>query len=207
MKTRHSLLLVALTIAAAEPTVGNPQAPEKDNKKIEIRISPMTKVIKVGETLDVRAEVKNVGSKPLFIEGTIYELCAYSPLSLHLDLGPPLKSQVRWLCAADCVDEPKASFATRLVERWILLPVGNTYGAVLHLDPDSFPQLKTPGRWRLRGKYRSGGDLSSSICLSPVPLDPQQIEKLPYKAWQGEQDTNVAWIEVVGSGSSPKVKR
>jgi hypothetical protein len=47
-----------------------------------------------------------------------------------------------------------------------------TSGTVVRLDPDFFPELKTPGRWRLRGEYESNGDLSSSFCAVSPALGP-----------------------------------
>jgi hypothetical protein len=207
MRVSYSLLLFVLSIALAPFARGNPQTSDKDSKQVEVRMIPVKKVIKAGESLEVRVEVWNVGSKQLFIEKEIYELCSCSPLSLSLDLGLPMKPYQGHGCAANCVDNARASFAKRIVERWISLPVGNFYGTVVRMNPDSFPQLRTPGRWRLRGSYRSGGDLSSSTCFFRVALDKQQIEELPYTAWQGEQDTNIVWIDVVGIGSASKTKK
>src|SRR5262249_55594867 len=150
--------------------VATAQAPDKANRQIEVRISPKAKVIRVGAPLDVRVEIWNAGNKQVFIEKEIYELCSYSPLSFALELGPPLKSQEGQACASDCLDDPKKSFASRLVQRWLPLPAGNFYGTTVRMDPETFPQLRTPGRWRLRGIYRSGGDLSSSLCLNNILL-------------------------------------
>jgi hypothetical protein len=198
-------LLSCLT--AALPGIAKAQSSDKVSRQIEVRISPRTKVVIVGEALEVRVEVWNVGSEQLFIEKTVHNLCGYSPLSLRLDLGPPLKPGPGEGCASDCADDPRASFTGRVVGRWMPLPVGHFYGTIVHMDADSFPQLQTPGRWRLRGEYTSNGDVSSSVCFFKVSLDPEQIAKLPYKAWQGKEDTNAVWIDVVRPGRSGKEKR
>ena len=208
MEISRVLLLAVPGLMLAPYGVGNPQTRKDENNQIEVRISSKTKTIKVGETLELQVEIWNVGDKQLFIEKDIYQLCSHSPLSLYLDLGPPLKSGSGQGCAADCMDHPKASFANRLVERWISLPVGHSYGTVVRMYPDAFPQLKTTGRWRLRGEYRSSGDLSSSLCVfSPTPLDQQLIQKLPYKSWRGEVATNIIWVEVVRSGKPSSTKK
>jgi hypothetical protein len=179
--------------------------PHKASKQIEVKLSPRTKVINVGEALEVQVEIWNVGRQEVFIEKTVHELCAHSPLLLTLELGPPLKPGPGYGCAADCADNPNEDLTSRLVRRWIPLPAGHFYGAVVRMDPDSFPQLQTPGRWRLGGKYESSGDLSTSICaLSPIPLNPEQIAKLPYKGWQGKEEANSVWIEVLPPRRSGK---
>jgi hypothetical protein len=200
-----------LTLWVFQPfALGNPQTQDIKNKQIEVRLIPKKKTIKVGEDLEVRVEIWNVGSKPLFIEKDIYESCGPSgPLSLGLELGPPIKPQEGHACAADCVYGAKDSFAKRFFYRWTSLPSGNFYGAVVVMYPDFFPQLNTPGRWRLSGRYKSTGDLSSSPCwdTAPIPDITERIKELPFEAWQGEVDTSTVWIEVVRDGSSPKVKK
>jgi hypothetical protein len=200
------LLLPCLT--AGISGFATSRGPDKDNKQIEIRISLQSKIVRVGEPLEVRVEVWNVGSEELFIEKDIYEPCVDSPLSFHLNLGPPIRTTGHGNgCAADCGDDRKDSFASHLVKLWVPLPVGRFYGTLVRMPPYLYPQLETPGRWRLQGKYSSKGDLPSSRCFFQVPSDPEQTAKLPYKAWHGIEDTNSVWVEVVGPTKSGKQKR
>lgn len=209
MKASQVLMLTVLNLVSAYFAVGNPQTADQDKKQIEVRISPKTKVTRVGEGLELRVEIWNVGSNPLFIEKAIYELCRQSPLSFRLELGPPVKPQPGLGCAADCIYSAKDSFARRLVYQWTTLPQKNFYGTVVALDPDSFPQLNTPGRWRLRGTYQSRGGLSLSPCFDTAPIrdNEEQIKGLPYGAWQGAVETNTVWIEVLPAGSAARVKK
>jgi hypothetical protein len=214
LNDRHSRLLATivtslLTLVFQSPALGNPQTKDTESKQIEVRLIPKKKTIKAGEALEVRVEIWNVGPKPLFIKNAIFVLCGLSPLSLRLELSPPMKPQPGHGCASDCIYSTEDSFARRLVYHWTTLPPGDFYGTVVGMDPDSFPQLNTPGRWRLRGTYSSTGDLSSSLCFDPAPLPDrkQQIKRLPYEAWQGAVDTNTAWIEVLRAGSSRTRKK
>lgn len=207
MQFVHSWRLLALTVALVPSAVGVSQTPGEDLGQIEVRISSKSNVVMAGETLEVRVEISNVGRKQVFIEKRIYQECSYSPLSLQLELGPPLQPGPGVGCASDCGDNPKASFTNRVVQRWIPLPVGHFYGTTVRMYPDLFPQLRTPGRWRLRGEYRSDGDMSLSICFFGIPLDPEQTAKLPYKAWKGKVDTNEVWIEVVEPSKPDKEKQ
>jgi hypothetical protein len=195
----HRLLLSGLLLSCLVgilPGAASPQDSNKVNKGIEVRISSKVRVVRAGTPLEVQVTILNVGKEDLFIEKDVYEMCRYSPLSFSLELGPT-PTAGGWNCASDCLDDPSMSFANRVVKRWIVLPAGNFYGTTVRIDPDFFPQLKTPGHWRLRGLYQAAGDLASSVCLDPVRLDPQQTEQLPYKAWSGKENTNVIWIEVV----------
>jgi hypothetical protein len=218
LNAHHSPLLVTvvaqiLTLGVFQPLLfGDPQTQDTESKQIEVKIIPTKKSIRVGDVLKVRVEIWNVSSKTYFIEKAIYEMCGpISPLSFRLDLGPPMKPQTGpgEACAADCGYTAKDSFAERLVDRWISLPPGNFYGKEVALYPAIFPQLKTPGRWRLSGIYKSMGDLSSSHCFdtAPIPDIKEQIKGLHSEAWQGWVDANTAWIEVVSAGSSGTVKK
>ena len=217
LKVRHSpLLVVVMSLIPILPlfqplACGSLQAQDTTGKQIEVRLIPKKKSVKAGGILEARVEIWNVGSKPLFIEHNVYNMCIPSPLSLRLDLGPPLKPQTGpgGGCAGDCVYTAKDSFVTRLLSRWTILPPGDFYGTVISIYPESFPQLYTPGRWRLGGTYNSIGDLSSSHCWDTAPIrdNDEQIKALPYEAWQGVVFTNDVWIEVVGAEKSGTLRK
>jgi hypothetical protein len=198
-----------LTLAFQSFAFGNPQAKDTGVKQIEVRLIPKKKTIKAGENLEVRVEIWNVGLKPLFINTAIFEPCSFSPLSLRLELGPPMKPQPGRRCFADCVYGAKDTFASRFVLEWNTLSAHDFYGTVVTMNPDSFPQLNTPGRWRLRGAYKSMRDLSLGLCFDAAPLsdEKEQVKALPWEAWQGEVDTNTVWIEVVRGGNSSTDKK
>lgn len=143
-------------------------------------------------------------SRRLFLLCVNFHLCRCG-----FELGPPMKPPAGYGCAADCMYHAEDSFARRLVYHWTTLPPGDFYGTVVVIDPQLFPQLNTPGRWRLRGTYESTGDLSSSLCLDPAPLadNKKEVERLPYEDWQGTVETNTLWIEVLRAKTSTTSKK
>ena len=217
LKARRSLLPATvmaslLTLWVSQPfALGKSQTQDTKNKQIEVRLIPKKKAIKVGEDLEVRVEIWNTSGEPFFIPKAIHEFCGpSSPLSLRLELGPPIKPQEGYGCASDCLWHAGDGFARRLVMGWTSLPAGSFYGTVISMHSDEFPQLNRPGRWLLRGSYESAGDLSAEVvCLdaAPIPNNKELIDNLPYKAWRGSVNTNTVWIEVVSDGRSPKVKK
>lgn len=188
---------------------GNSQTQGSDNKQIEVKLIPLKKSIKTGETLKVRVEVWNRGAKPIFIRQATYGLCTSGPLSLRLELGPPVKPQQGVGCAGDCMYGSDDSFAAKLASQWTILPSGAFYGRVAEMYPEAFPELNTPGRWRLGGTYESRGDLSLSLCWNPKPApdEEEQLRKLRYQAWQGTIETNKVWIEVAPSKGATTAKK
>ena len=202
----HCASVSFVILGLLQPFPGNAQTDDTNSKQLEVRLVPKKKTIKAGETLEVRVEIWNVGSKTFFINRAFYKLCEPSPLSLRLELGPPPKPQLGHGCAADCIFTAEEGFAKRLLYYWTTLSPEDFYGTVVALDPDDFPQLKTPGRWRLRGTYQSLGDLSTSLCFdtAPIPDLKEQTKGLPYAAWQGTVETNTVWLEVVRGSRAAK---
>jgi hypothetical protein len=190
--------------------IATPQTQAETNRQLEVRLTPLKKATRAGQPLEVRVEIRNISPATFFVEKAIYESCGpFSPLSLRLELGPPMKPQLGHGCASDCIWDSKDTFARKLVTAWTSLPAGNFYGTVISMNPDEFPQLNTPGRWRLRGTYKSTGDLSTEYCfdIHPVPNNKELIEDLPYKARRGQVDTNTVWIEILPRVDSSTTKK
>jgi hypothetical protein len=187
-KSQIFIFTISLCLAVS-PVLGIAGTGQSDrsSSQIELRLTPKTKIVRVGDELEVRAEIWNVGTNDLFIERNIYTRCAHSPLQLSLEGRTPIKDDGPGQgCAADCLDDPKQSFADRLTQQWILLPAGNFYGTTIRMNSDSFPQLRTPGKWILQGTYTSDGNLSASFCMNEISLDPQEVKKLSFRAWEGQ---------------------
>src|SRR5271154_7448992 len=141
---KYRALFLALAfcfgVSVATGFAGTEDQPKPDHQ-IEVRLRSKTTTVQVGETLEIRVEIRNVGNKELFIEKNVYDACTRSPLSLYLESRPPLKVQGPGMaCAADCLDDPTETITNRLLERWISLPVGHFYGAAVRMDPDFFPE-------------------------------------------------------------------
>ena len=90
MKIIHFIGFPLLVLFCLTAGFASSQGSDNVNKQIEVRISPQSKVVRVGEPLEVRVEVWNVGSEQLFIEKDIYAPCADSSLSFRIDSAPPL---------------------------------------------------------------------------------------------------------------------
>lgn len=178
-------------------SVGETGRSDQPVSQLKLKLTPKTKTVRIGDDLEVRAEIRNIGTKALFIERTIYERCAHSPLQLGFEGHAPIKDSGPGVgCAADCMDDPKQPFVDRFAQKWMLLTPGASIGVTIRLDSESFPQLHSPGHWLLRGDYTSDGNLSASFCANNLTLDPKEVEKLPFQAWKGQSETKVAIVVV-----------
>ena len=192
--SKSRILLFALgpcLLASQVLSVAGPGQSGRPESQIQLKLMPKLKTVRAGDDLEVRVEIWNVGAKALFVERNIYQRCAASPLQLRFEGTTPIQESGPGMsCAADCMDDPKQSFASRLTQRWILLPARGFYGTTIRLDSESFPQLNTPGNWLLRGSYSSDGNLSASFCMNNLTLDPQEVEKLTSHAWKGQSEAS-----------------
>jgi hypothetical protein len=152
-------------------------------------------VITAGDTLAVRVEIWNVGNQDLFIcknfEGVRLVFC-----DLSLSFTPrAVAPRTEW--AVDANPDENESFANALVRNWISIPPKHFYGMVVELDPSTYPELKTAGRYRIHGRYVSPGLLGSGYYNNLLEHS-EEVSRLPGKSWQGDVDTNSAVIRVVG---------
>lgn len=177
---------------------GNPARGLEEQKRaaedLEVRISPLKDVIAAGDTLSVRVEISNIGTQDLFIckqfHGVRLVFC-----NLDFSFDPSVKAPRRaW--AADTFPGEKESFANALVRNWVLIPPKHFYGAIIELNPGSYPELKTVGRYRVAGRYVSSG-LLAPLYYNNLLGRSEEVAQLPGKSWQGEVDTNSIVVHVI----------
>lgn len=161
------------------------QEPGPLPSELQVTISPLKEIITSGDTLKVRVEIWNIGRENLFICRDF----RLGPCDLRLSFEPPAR-EARTAHAADRgFPGETETFANALVRDWISMPPEHFYGAVLELDPASYPELKEPGRYRIRGRYVSGGLLAPAYYNRLLAFR-NEVAQLPAKSWQGEVDTN-----------------
>jgi hypothetical protein len=181
---------------AAGPVSGFQE--QKQQSELEVRISPLKNVVVSGETLQLRVEMWNVGSDDLFICSD-FNLITAQFCTLTLSFEPRGKGP-RALSAADVgfPNENRKSFVDALVRNWISIPPGHYYGAIVELNPTSYPELSEVGGYRLQGRYISGG-LLTPRNYNDLQAYPNEVARLPGKSWHGKVDTNSAVVHVISN--------
>ena len=172
---------------------------ETAKNSIELRLLPKRLTVHAGDSLDVTVEIWNVGTKEVILGKSIDGHSPISHLSLSLEGGSPKSTGPGVNGAADSLPNPNEPFANILVKHWIPLPAGDFFGRVVSMDPHLFPQLLTPGRYLLKGNFRSMGFPTSPGGMNGLELNPDEAAKLPYPGWKGQVDSKPTWIEVVSA--------
>lgn len=174
--------------------------PSNDSEpRISVRISAAKSNFGPGEDIPLHVEIWNVGKQDVFIfkdiQAAIYNALAYMDLTVYYrtQADRPMIAT-----ASDCFCSERSSYpplASELPKYWVAVPPQHFYGGEVVMRAFWFKKLKAPGRYRIQGKYRSLGFLAENLN-NPLLHYADELNKLPYKAWEGEVETNSIWIEV-----------
>jgi hypothetical protein len=187
--------------ASAVASVPSPQEQTEQGKELEVRISLAKPVVAANETLRLRVEIWNVGTRDLLVCKEVFSPSA--PCTLRLDFQPLAKVEHRGL-ASDCVPyewmphipPPKAEdFANILIKDWVSISPNHFYGAIIELDPSSYPELRVAGHYRLSGNYSSGGLLEAHCYYKLKPFS-REVANLPAGSWHGVAYSNSVAVNV-----------
>jgi hypothetical protein len=162
--------------------------------EISIKIEATQRVHVSGGNLAIRVELTNLGNRDLLIGRNLTGVGS-NPADITFQVfnsaERPMPGQ---RAALDCVMQRNPdSLAIAVMKRWIALPPGSSYVAIVDFRPS--PPLEVPGRYRIMAAYESGGIKEQywSDCLKATP---EEIAKLPFPAWEGKVESNSIWIEV-----------
>jgi hypothetical protein len=169
--------------------------PVSDHKDDQISVELSLKgpgVVKAGEPLIFRVTVRNTGLREVFVSRDIS--LVNERFVMYLQNGLRLERPLTHVVADSFVDRAKP-FSVLLSENWILLKPGYSYGTEVIMDTRDFPTLQIPGKYLVKGIYRSSGfnDVPES---NPLRGWETEIGKLPFDAWKGKVETNPIWITV-----------
>ncbi len=196
MFRRHSLCFALIFLLPVVSTLGvaNPSKPEASSPQIELKLTPEKSVIHPDDTLSLRVEIWNVGTEDTFVAQNIENIYFNAVLTLYLETksGWQGSNQVG---AADAIPEAHPDLAKTFVINWLTLRKHYYYGTVIYMDPRNYPPLEKPGHYRVKAQYTSRG-ISPAFAYNAARLNQEDIEKLPFKAWEGTVDSNVVSIQV-----------
>lgn len=197
-----TMLALGATLAPSlvQEIMGSPNMwPDEGAKNpIEVHVVPsrlMLLPLKPGHSLDVRIEIWNLGKQDLFIGKNIVGASQVSTMKLYLTGGVALAEPGVGV-AVDEASSPSQAFASVLSTHWTVLTAGHFYGTVFHMYVNDFPKLGVPGTYRLEARYSSVG-FPEDGNINLLRVDPEQSKKLPYKAWEGQIDSNPISIKIV----------
>jgi hypothetical protein len=168
----------------AQQNVKNQQSP------IVVELSVKKTTVYPGEMLRLHVAIKNRGDLPLYIPTDISEVNQRFVLTLRY--GSKLEGSGTMVVADGGLFAPSQvpPFANLLSMQWIVLDPGMFYGCDIDLYANDLPRLRIPGKYILTGRYASHGFRENLRGFE------EDTGKLPFRAWEGEVETNPVKIVV-----------
>jgi hypothetical protein len=200
MRLALAVLVTLLSPIVEGAVIANSSGPQESSEKIEVRLVQEKSVIRSGETLKLQVEIWNVGTNDVIIAQNIDEPYWNAVLELSLEVGSQLHGPAAGM-AADAIPESNPDLAKTFIDNWLTLRRNHCYGTFVYMDPMDFPQLRKPGHYRVRARYSSRG-ISSIGAWNAARLNQEDIDKLPFKPWNGTVESNFVGIQV-----RPQMKR
>ncbi len=199
-----SFLLMSLTAISASVAGEQPQSKQDQKAEIAVSLAVTRNSFVVGETIEVRVEIRNAGDTSIFVGRELYLNTDWIH-SLELSLEDESGNASGYMRRTRHPFPPdlEQSIATSLAKGWIALSPGHFYGTTVRIYPQSFEFLQKPGRYRLYGKYVSHG-VDAPFYYNRLAYKVEAVSQLPYRFWKGEISTNSLWIEIVSQNSSAK---
>jgi len=175
-------------------SVSRVQDGKETTRTLSVTLRPSKVTIRPGQSIDLRIEIQNTGLAEVFVAKNLtLGGNSVSRLDLFLEHGSQIdRSMSNWAADDLMTAEPLAAVLAR---NWVALPPGAFYGGHVHMDPRDFPRLRVPGRYRVKGEYRSDSVLRRSEN-NPLRAHTAEILELPYGFWEGRTITNPVVVEV-----------
>ena len=190
------LISVRLNLFGQPEIVHHASATGNPNVKIRLSTSALTDAIRPGENFLLKIELWNDGPGDVFVCKEFDR--QFSPLchtAIFLEDRSGLHSSLV-LSAPDFSPSQKQTLSAVLLRDWISLRQDHSYGAIITIDPDAYPQLRKPGRYRIIARYSSEGVVAG--YQNSVSLDPDEFKHLPASSWEGEIESTPVNVHVTG---------
>ena len=163
-------------------------------RQLEVHIALNRAEFHLGEPIELKLEITNVGQEPLLIPDNVSlfgDADAFLELELHGKKGLVLP-RMGW--ASDCFPTPeKESKAPSeiLLGTFLLLRPGTSYvqRLTIHERLRALQYELKPGYHTLRTYYSSDGLLVPSMC-GTQGVTANDIKALPFRTWHGKVGTN-----------------
>jgi hypothetical protein len=180
-------LLAPSTVTIASQMHGEPSGHEQP---ISVNIHLPKKEFRVGEHIEVKVEVSNVGRTPLLVaNGASIASGGASYIEFELtDSKGQISPQTRLISDSFSANEksnPTMSFLTR----WVLLSPGASISTKIVLDGTIIDFLAHPGTYDLGAHYSSNG-LSYSPTYAALGITADDVKLITIPAWKGKIASN-----------------
>jgi hypothetical protein len=186
--------LVGLSFANASSSllVASPQKAGHKGFSDEIRLSIATdqgrSQFLVGDKISITATLVNVGPRELLLGRDLWNSASPSRISLIV-IPADGHSRTGEMGASDGF-APNTNVAVSVLNFWLMLAPGYSYGSATVLDPDR------PGVYRVKATFTSEG-IETNSFYNPIRQQSEESSKLQAQNWKGTVASNELTIKIL----------
>jgi hypothetical protein len=188
------LLYISTLVAFVAGSTAFGQSEVASQEPIKVHIALGRKEFHLGERMELKLEISNIGHEPLLIANSI-SLYGNEDAFLEIELrGKRGLLSPHVGMAVDCFRTPEKNPKAPseiVLKSFLVLRPGTSYVQRLplyeHLSALSYGL--TPGNYTLRTYYSSNGLLYPSMCGTQGLME-NDVKSLPFKTWHGKVSTN-----------------
>jgi hypothetical protein len=163
------------------------------NSPIAVRIEAKNSSPRSGEPVSITVALTNLSNEDLLV-GRMLTGVGINPGDITFEVtnlpGQPERGE---RSATDCfVRSNPDPLPVAVMKRWIALPPHTSFTTSVILDPTL---LGPPGRHKVTATYESRG-VKEQYWTDCVHATPDEVAKLPFRAWEGRSVSNSIWITV-----------
>lgn len=164
---------------------------------LSLKIWPKSAKVVKGETVVIYVEISNHGRKDLFISRRLPSIQGDGAfLCFHVFDRGNVESP-RAMGVSDQFASHGVSLPLAVLSNWIALPPNSTYRVEREIGASEFDFLGELGTYRISASYISLGIRGQVSSWHLVDVKPEDVDRLPFQAWEGTLESNPIWIKVV----------
>jgi len=182
------LVLIALLVGTSTltgPLTGStPKASSKNEQAIRLSIFPIKQIYEVGESVELRVSLENIGNTTVFV-GQHIRLgdWIYSTNIEVTDSGGRVSPERHWSHPFMPDYDPAESVLNAVTRSWVPLPPGYSYSSVIKVSGSDYEFLKKPGQYTVQASYTSLG-MGAPLNYNRLAVSPEDVKKLPFPSWK-----------------------
>jgi len=163
---------------------------------LTVRLVSLKEVYKLGDPVQLRIEIENVGPTPIYVGNEIPTHDWLYHLDLNVtDTDGKVSNKLHFF-HPQMPDVPQESDIIALTKRWLVLQPGYFYGTIVQINPEFFESMRKPGEYWIQGIYSCEG-IEANVSYNQLARSPAFVEQLPYRSWKGRVQTNAVKVRIV----------
>jgi hypothetical protein len=177
---------------------GHTSALSSGVRDLALQLSPERTQYVVGQPVRVNFEIRNESGHDIYV-GRRIPINNNWPQHIEIWLEDRNGTRCPGLLVAGepARPNPGQELSSAISERYLQLPAGYRYGAVITIDEYVAQCISKPGKYKIRAKYVSLDMPASLASFNPALASSNDLSTLSDKDWHGEVDATPVSVEIV----------